>query len=255
MNQESIRRAAEAIKNARYGIAFTGAGISVESGVPPFRGSANSVWQKYDPQLLDIDYFYAHPGESWKAINEIFYNFMFKNEIHPNVAHYSIAEYERLGYIKCVITQNIDILHQEAGTKNIYEYHGTAGRISCTKCNFSAKPESIDLEKLPPKCPKCGALLKPDFIFFGEGIPTVAYQGSANAAMQADVCIVVGTTGEVMPAGMIPITVKRHGGTIIEINPNRSAFTDNVTDIYIDGKAGEAFEALNNELGITINKT
>ncbi|MBP5365691.1 MAG: NAD-dependent deacylase [Bacteroidales bacterium] len=254
MNQESIKKAAEAIKNARYGIAFTGAGISVESGVPPFRGSANSVWAKYDPQLLDIDYFYAHPAESWKAINEIFLNFMFKHEIHPNTAHYALAEYERLGYVKCVITQNIDILHQQAGSRNVYEYHGTAGRIRCTKCDFTTTPDKIDLAALPPKCPKCGALLKPDFIFFGEGIPAEAYQGSASAAMQADVCIVVGTTGEVMPAGMIPITVKRHGGTIIEVNPTHSAFTDSVTDIYLDGKAGEVFEALNKELGVTISK-
>lgn len=252
MNQQAIEQAAKAISSAKYGIAFTGAGISVESGVPPFRGSENSVWSKYDPQLLDIDYFYAHPAESWQAINEIFYNFMFKTEIHPNKAHYSLAEYEKRGFIKCVITQNIDILHQEAGSKKVYEYHGTAGRIICTKCNYSTHPNNLDVSKMPPKCPHCGALLKPDFIFFGEGIPQAAYSGSAEAAMRADVCIVVGTTGEVMPAGMIPITVKRNGGIIIEINPSHSSFTDKITDIYIDGKASEAFEALNKAMGIEL---
>ena len=247
---EQIKLAANALRNSHYAIAFTGAGISVESGVPPFRGAENSVWSKYDPQCLDIDYFYSHPVESWGAIKEIFYNFMFKTSIAPNVAHITLAQMEQQGIIKTVITQNIDFLHQEAGSKNVVEFHGTAGRVVCTseRCSYSVSPQNISLDSLPPRCPKCGALLKPDFVFFGENIPTNALDASFSAADKADVVLVVGTTGEVMPAGMIPIRAKQHGATIIEVNPSASALTNRYTDVHISAKAGEAFTLLAKEL-------
>jgi len=249
-----ISQAASALRSSHYAIAFTGAGISVESGVPPFRGSENSVWSKYDPECLELNYFYNHPKESWGAIKEIFYNFMFKTEIHPNTAHKVLAKMESEGMLKCVITQNIDFLHQEAGSKKVYEFHGTAGRVICTndRCDYTTVPQDMDLSVLPPVCPKCGKLLKPDFVFFGEGIPSDTYQNSFDAAEKADVVIVIGTTGEVMPAGMIPILAKRHGATIIEINPSRSALTSSTTDIYIQAKAGEAMSQLAQELGLKL---
>ncbi len=249
-----IERAANALRNAKYAIAFTGAGISVESGVPPFRGAENAVWSKYDPQCLDIDYFYSHPLESWQAIKEIFYNFMFKTEIKPNAAHKVLALMEQQGLLKCVVTQNIDFLHQEAGSHNVMEFHGTAGRVVCTsdKCHYTIQPQDMDLNNIPPHCPQCGALLKPDFVFFGEGIPTNAFQKSFDAAENADVVLVVGTTAEVMPAGMIPIKAKQHGATIIEVNPSASALTTRFTDIHIQAKAGEAFSLLATELGLDL---
>lgn len=247
---EQVKQTANVLRKSNYAIAFTGAGISVESGVPPFRGSENAVWSKYDPECLDIDYFYSHPAQSWAAIKEIFYNFMFKTEIKPNIAHLVLAKMEQCGIIKSVITQNIDYLHQEAGSHNVIEFHGTAGRVICTsdKCQYSIRPQEMNLTKLPPYCPKCGALLKPDFVFFGEGIPSVAYQTSFDDAQKADVVIVVGTTAEVMPAGMIPIKAKQMGATIIEINPSASALTNRFTDIYIQAKASEAFALLADEL-------
>ena len=247
---EQIKQAADALRKANYAIAFTGAGISVESGVPPFRGAENSVWSKYDPQCLELGYFYSHPTESWGAIKEIFYNFMFKTSIAPNAAHLALAKMEQSGLIKNIITQNIDFLHQEAGSKNVVEFHGTAGRVICTseRCNYSVRPQNIDLAVLPPHCPQCGALLKPDFVFFGENIPSDALETSFSAANKADVVLVVGTTAEVMPAGMIPIRAKQHGATIIEINPSESALTRSYTDIYIGAKAGQAFTLLAAEL-------
>lgn len=250
MNQELIIKAARAIERSRYAIAFTGAGISVESGVPPFRGSENSVWSKYNPETLELGYFYRNPRESWGAIREIFYNFMFKTEIHPNAAHRTLAALEERGILKAVVTQNIDFLHQEAGSREVYEFHGTAGRVVCTRCDFKAKPGDIDLNAEVPSCPKCRSLLKPDFVFFGENIPPDVYRKSMEASDKADVVIVVGTTGEVMPAGMIPINAKRHGATVIEVNPTPSAFTRQVTDIYLQGRAVETFEVLAEALGI-----
>jgi NAD-dependent deacetylase len=234
--EELIKKAAKIIKTAKFGVVFTGAGISVESGIPPFRGP-EGLWSKYNPIVLDINYFYSNTLEAWNVIREIFYVFFGKAK--PNEGHKVLAKWENLGYIKSVITQNIDNLHQEAGSKNIYEFHGTASTLACTKCGKKHKSANIDLNKLPPKCDKCGGILKPDFIFFGEGIPVEANNKSFADAKKSDVFIVIGTTGEVMPASMLPFTAKEHGAIIIEINPEPSQFTYQITDIHLKGKAGE----------------
>ena len=166
-----IEEAAKLIKNAKHITAFTGAGISVESGIPPFRGE-NGLWNKFDPIFLDINYFHQNPHKSWKLIKEIFYDFFGKAK--PNVAHLVLSEMERAGYINSVITQNIGNLHQKAGSKEIYEFHGTSQNLICTNCNKVYSANIIDLNNLPPKCKKCGTVLKPDFVFFGEPIPEPA---------------------------------------------------------------------------------
>ncbi len=133
-----IEEAAKLIKNAKHVTAFTGAGISVESGIPPFRGE-NGLWSKFDPLFLDINYFRQNPLKSWKLIKEIFYDFFGKAE--PNSAHTALAEMEKSGYLNSVITQNIDNLHQTAGSKNVFEFHGTSKNLICTNCDkiYAAK--------------------------------------------------------------------------------------------------------------------
>ena len=238
---DQILLAAEAIRASSFTVAFTGAGISAESGIPPFRGE-NGMWNRYDPKVLELGYFYAHPEESWQAIREIFYDFFGKAK--PNPAHLALAQLEAGGFLKCVITQNIDNLHQEAGTRRICEFHGNSKKLICTRCHAHYTPDEVNLEVLPPACGKCGALLKPDFVFFGEGIPEHAYAGSVEASEKAKVMVVVGTTGEVYPAaGMVSIA-KSHGAKIIEINLEPSAFTDRYTDIFIGGRAGEVLPGL-----------
>ncbi|MBN2681789.1 MAG: NAD-dependent deacylase [Bacteroidales bacterium] len=238
---ELINKAAQIIKNSKHTTVFTGAGISVESGIPPFRGEGG-LWEKYDPKLLDLRYFYAYPQESWTVIKEVFYDFFGKAK--PNPAHFAIAEMEKTGIVKAVITQNIDNLHQEAGSKNVFEYHGNSKTLVCMECDEKYSVNENLLKKLPPQCKKCGGLLKPDFIFFGEGIPEHAAKMSALEAETADVFIVIGTTGEVMPACMLPYRAKENGATIIEINPSKSSFTESITDIYLPGKAGEILPLL-----------
>ena len=243
--ENNIKKAAELITNSKYCIAFTGAGVSVESGIPPFRGETG-IWNKYDPNLLEISYFKVHPEESWKAIREIFYEFMGKAE--PNKAHKVLADLEKQGILKAIVTQNIDNLHQSAGSMKVFEFHGNAKRMICLKCPYSQDVTETDLSKIPVLCPKCNGLMKPDFIFFGEGIPKIAYNGSITAARNADVCLIIGSTGEVMPAAMIPFEAKNAGAKIIEINPDKSQFTDQITDIWLKGKAGEIFEKLEREI-------
>jgi NAD-dependent protein deacetylases, SIR2 family len=237
----SIYEAAELLRNSSYTVAFTGAGISVESGIPPFRGE-NGIWTRYNPEVLDLNYFYAHPKESWIAIKEIFYDFI--GTALPNPAHFALAELEAKGMVKSVITQNIDNLHQQAGTKHIFEFHGNSQKLVCTQCDARYIPSEIDLNVLPPMCKKCGSLLKPDFVFFSESIPEMAYNGSVDAAERCKIMLLVGTTGEVMPAAAMPTIAKSHGAKIIEINLEPSSFTKRYTDIFIGGKAGEMLPLL-----------
>jgi len=226
-------KAARLIKEAKSAVAFTGAGISVESGIPTFRGE-NGLWSRYDPQILDIDFFAAHPEESWRTIREIFYDYMGENA-RPNRAHYFIAELEKQGILKGVITQNIDNLHQEAGSKNVVEFHGTAKRLVCMECAKAYDFRNIDLKSLPPRCPSCGGLLKPDFVFFGEPIPTEAYGRSVALTEEADLYLIVGTTGEIMPASQIPYLATK--AKIIEINIAPSNYTKSLTDIFLRERA------------------
>jgi NAD-dependent deacetylase len=239
--EQLIKESAEIILKSKYLVVFTGAGMSVESGIPPFRGE-NGLWSKYNPIVLDINYFFSNRLDSWKVIKALFYDFFGKSK--PNKGHQVLAKWENSGLLKATITQNIDNLHQEAGSKNVIEFHGTASQIICTNCQRKYPSSKVNLENLPPLCESCEGLLKPDFIFFGEGIPLFAHDQSFIAARKCDVLLVIGTTGEVMPASMIPYTAKENGAKIIEINPETSLFTKQITDIYLKGKAGEILAKL-----------
>jgi NAD-dependent deacetylase len=151
---------------------------------------------------------------------------------------------EKKGILKAIITQNIDNLHKEAGNTTVYEFHGNSKILVCTKCQRKHKSEKVSLDVLPPKCIACGGLLKPDFIFFGEGIPALAYQNSYAETEKADVFLLIGTTGLVQPAALIPYKAKQNGAVIIEINPEKTAFTDEITDIFLKGKAGDVMTEL-----------
>ncbi len=230
-----LKQAAQIILEAKRVCAFTGAGISVESGIPPFRGKGG-LWNQYNPDCIEIGYFHQHSTESWRLIKEIFYDFFGK--ARPNAAHQALAKLEEQGVVKSVITQNIDNLHQEAGSKTVYEFHGTAHRLVCLDCHEAFSVNEISFDRLPPECPNCSiGRLKPDFIFFGEGIPEPARTLSFAEAEKSDVFIVIGTTGEVMPACMIPYLARENGARIIEINIAPSAFTNGTTDIFLQGPA------------------
>ncbi len=240
-----ISRAASVIRKARHVTAFTGAGISVESGIPPFRGK-DGLWNKYDPSFLDIGYFNRNPEKSWRLIKEIFYDFF--GSAGPNKGHFALAEMEKRGFVKAVITQNIDNLHQKAGSMKVYELHGTSRTLTCMSCSGIYEAAKIDLAQLPPRCPVCSGILKPDFVFFGEPLPQFDYSHAIEEANLADVFLVIGTTGEIMPASVIPHIAKRNGATIIEVNPEGSSYQSTITDIFLRGKAGVVLPELMDEL-------
>jgi len=240
---EKIREAIAILKESKYTVAFTGAGISVESGIPPFRG-AGGLWSQYDPIILDLDYYTRKPEKSWPVVKKLFFDFF--GNAKPNAAHRALAKMEQEGSLKEIITQNIDNLHQEAGSKKVYEFHGNSRQFVCMQCGSIFQRNDLELTNNPPRCllANCNGLLKPDFIFFGEGIPIEAYEASIQAARNADVFILIGTTGEIMPASQIPLLAKQNGAKIIEINITESNFTSQITDLFLQAKATEVMNSI-----------
>jgi NAD-dependent deacetylase len=235
MSNHALEHAAHILRTARSAIAFTGAGISVESGIPPFRGPGG-VWSRYDPEKFEKAYFKRHPDEVWPLLKEIFFDTL--GRARPNAAHFALADLEEAGRLAAVITQNIDGLHQAAGSQTVYEYHGSTRRMQCLSCRAFFDSASIALDRLPPACPACGGLLKPDFVFFSEPIPYEVHRAATDLARSSDVCLIVGTGGEVMPAGRIPHVVRNAGGTVVEINLDETRYSYAMSDVFLQGKAG-----------------
>ena len=234
--EKNIISAAGWIANAKHLVAFTGAGISVESGIPPFRGE-EGLWNKYDPMALDINYFLQNPVDSWHVIFEIFYHYFL--EARPNQAHKLLSRLENSGILKAVITQNIDNLHQEAGSGHVIEYHGNSKYLICEICGKRYPVAEIDFNPLPPRCALDQKVLKPDFVFFGEAIPEEAAEEAVQEVHNADLLLIIGTTGDVVPANMLPGIAKSAGAKIIEINPEPSGYSATITDLFLQGKAGD----------------
>jgi NAD-dependent protein deacetylases, SIR2 family len=263
MNSEverDIERAARAIRSSHSILAFTGAGISVESGVPTFRGEGG-LWEKVDQSLLQIDRFEAEPLTSWTAIRELFYaSAIGGRRPEPNAAHRVLAKWEAEGRVALVVTQNIDGLHSAAGSRRVVEFHGSVRDLVCRRCGarVAASEEALAaglLATLPPRCSApgrggrpCGGLLKPDFVFFGEGIPSEAYSAAFDAASRADLCLIVGSTGVVYPAAGVPVAAKRSGACIVEVDPGETEFSASISDIHIRLGASEALERIDSIL-------
>ena len=167
----AIQQAAALIKDSRYLLAFTGAGISADSGMPTFRGPGG-IYGSYDEQHLELSFFKRDPATAWKTIRAIFFEFTMAAQ--PNDAHHILAAWERSGRLSMTVTQNIDGLHRRAGSMALSEYHGSCDELVCMTCGEHRPAERGILAKLPPHC-GCGGIYKPDFTFFGEGIPPTAY--------------------------------------------------------------------------------
>lgn len=232
--EELIDSAADLIVKSELTIALTGAGISVESGIPDFR-SAGGLWSKYDPaEYASIGSFRSDPEKVWAMLRDM-------DEIvrgaKPNDAHTGMGELEKMGYLHYVITQNVDNLHQAGGSHNVIEYHGNSSTLSCLWCGKTYSAEEKRSEH-PPRC-ECTMILKPDVVFFGEPIPQEAMNKSFQLASSAKALLVIGTSAVVSPANMIPSIAKRNGAGVIEINKERTHLTDSLTDIFLQGSAGK----------------
>ena len=232
-----IERAAAAIQESRGAVALTGAGISVESGIPDFR-SAGGLWSRFDPlEYATIEAFLQNPSKVWEMIAELH---ELIDRAVPNAAHRALAELEAQGHLTAIVTQNIDDLHQRAGSRNVIEFHGNGRQLRCLPCG-EVSPAG-EMEVLPPTCRSCGAILKPDVVFFGEMIPRAALEAAEHAVSACDLLLVVGTSAEVAPAGEIPFLARRAGAVIIEVNLGPTKISP-IAEISIEAPAGEALPA------------
>ncbi len=223
-------------------IAFTGAGISTESGIPDFR-SPGGVWSRYDPEDFTIQRFLSGPTARrtiWKMSSEG----GLLAEAEPNLAHYAIAELDRLGKLDCVITQNIDNLHQKAGVPEdkVFELHGNMQWVVCLSCGrrfpmpevLRRIREGIEV----PDCPDCQGILKPDAVFFGEALPQETLRQAIRRAQNCDLLIVIGSTLVIYPAAYIPTYAREAGATLAIVNLTPTPF-DDYAEVITRGKAGE----------------
>jgi NAD-dependent deacetylase len=242
---QEVATAAEVILRAKYPIALTGAGMSVESGIPPFRGPGG-LWTKYgEPPMNGFEIFMRDPKKAWEERQTRRNDELFKplQVAKPNPGHLAFAELEEIGVLKFLITQNIDDLHRQAGQKSLAEIHGNWKLIRCLDCVARFHTEEVSLEKLPPKCPKCSGLLKNDTVSFGEPIPMDVLLQCQNDAAKSDLVIVAGTSATVYPAAGFALEVKERGGLLIEVNLYDSEIT-RFCDLSLRGGAANVLPRL-----------
>jgi len=231
------------LRNARHGVALTGAGVSTLSGIRDFRGK-NGLYNDMDAEkIFDIDYFEEDPSFYYKAAGSFIYNL---DEKEPSVVHTTLAALEDRGFLKALITQNIDLLHQKGGSRKVIEIHGSPRVHYCLKCPGVRMPfgEAAALVRAGelPRCPKCGRVLKPEITFFGEGLPQGALRDATTEAQDADLMLVLGTSLTVQPAASLPLYTLRRGGEIVIVN-NMPTPLDHRAALHFDD-LGTVFEEL-----------
>lgn len=244
---EQLETAAHIVPEASYLIALVGAGLSKESGIPTFRGG-DGLWDKYgEPPMDGYQRFLADPAGWWaerlaererggelaRAIEQA----------QPNAGHRALAEMERLGLLKHIITQNIDNLHQEAGSSAITEIHGNRTKLRCIECGRRWPRQEFLSDQVPPRCPDCQGLVKHDTVMFGEPIPRDALASCYEQAQRADAVLLVGTSAVVYPAAEFPVIAYRRGARLIEVNPQPTPLTE-LCSAVLRAPAGAALPRL-----------
>jgi len=243
--EDLIKKAAKDLAASKGVVALTGAGISVESKIPPFRGKGG-LWEKIDPmEYAHIDAFKKNPAKVWNVLLKDMKEII--DKAIPNDAHKGLARLEELGILKTIITQNIDGLHQMAGNTDVIEFHGTYAWHRCMDCKNRCKSSRIDLTNIPPLC-DCGGIYRPEVVFFGEIIPPEHLWRSRQLASDCDLMLVIGTSATVQPAALMPHIAKESGSKVIEINPEETPLTGSISDYLILGKAGEVMSSIITEL-------
>ena len=248
-DNQSIKQAADLLRHAHNITVLTGAGVSRESGVPTFRDALEGVWEKYSPEELATPMaFQRNPKLVWDW-------YEFRRELlskaAPNPGHKALAALETRFPGMRIITQNVDDLHEQAGSSHVIHLHGSLNRNRCAN-NCQGEPTIIDVSTLvyeegPPRCPHCDAYIRPDVVWFHEMLPADALQDANTAVRFCDVMLVVGTSGLVTPAATLPETARQHGASIIEINPQDTPIT-RIAQVKLTGPSGEVLPKLLEEL-------
>ncbi len=230
----------ETIQTAQHIAILTGAGISAESGVPTFREAQTGLWAQYDPQELATRYaFQQNPRLVWEW-------YAWRRELvsqaKPNPGHLALAELARRVPRLTLITQNVDGLHQQAGSRDVIELHGNIARSKCFDRDHSVVTWE-ETGKVPPRCPECGSYLRPDVVWFGESLPAEALHTAVTTAKSYDIFFTIGTSAVVEPAASLPITALKNKIPVVEINPQTTPLTS-YCDYALSGLAGEILPAL-----------
>jgi NAD-dependent protein deacetylase/lipoamidase len=239
----AVERLADLILRRGPAAVLTGAGISTESGIPDFR-SPTGIWAHYDPQeYATVDAFTADPVKVWG-----WYALRFRalTDAKPNAGHLALAALERTGHVSAIVTQNIDLLHERAGSREVVEVHGSIRTSTCPRCRAQYGVDEVLrlLDREPaPRCEACGEVLKPDVVFFGELLPEAAITRAYELARSAGVLLVVGSTLEVWPVSQLPDETRRGGGQIAIVNIGPTSFDDRAA-VRIEGASGETLAAL-----------
>jgi NAD-dependent deacetylase len=231
----AVEELATLLRQRQPCVVLTGAGISTESGIADFR-SPSGIWAQYDPmEYATIDAFRRDPQKVWE-----FYALRLDAlaRAEPNAGHLALAELERRGLVQAVVTQNIDGLHQRAGSKDVIEVHGSIRTAECLECG-----ETAPLERAAPQCPRCGALMKPGVVMFGELLPVAEMERAVGLAQQAGLLLVVGSTLEVHPVAALPQETLSAGGALAIVNRGPTPY-DGMADVRIDAGAGETLSTL-----------
>lgn len=239
MYSDEVQRAAHLLRSAKYAVAFTGAGISTPSGIPDFRSPNSGLWHGTNPLMVASMY-------GFRQNPQAFYDWVYPlaeltlNAV-PNPAHEVLARWEAQGYLKAIITQNIDMLHTRAGSKTVYELHGHLREVTCIHC-FTAYPaEPIIRQFLAdhqvPHCPKCGDVLKLNVILFGEQLPFQAILDAQNSARKTDLMLIIGSSIEVAPASDLPVLASRNGAKLVIINREPTHMDANAEVVIHDDAA------------------
>ena len=241
---EAIARAADLLRQAGKAVALTGAGTSVESGIPDFRSPAG-LWSRFDPlEYGTLSAFRRQPAKVWHMLAEL----VDIVQAEPNAGHYSLAALEDSGLLAGIITQNIDGLHQKAGSRRVVEFHGSLNTFTCPACRRQFPLSFVLAGALPPACASCDALLKPDVVFFEEAIPAAAFAQTAALLAGADLLLVAGTSCRVAPASSLPHQVRAQGGKLIEINPEPALAGQ--ADLVLPGRFARTMAELAAALGV-----
>jgi NAD-dependent deacetylase len=237
--ERQIERLAEELVRVRSAVALTGAGISVESGIPDFR-SPGGLWQRFDPmQYATVEAFESNPDRVWTMLVELD---RLCASAKPNAGHLALARLEAAGVLLGIVTQNIDNLHQAAGSRHVVEFHGNGARLLCPGCGARTTAERVRGGPMPPKC-ACGRVLKPDVVLFGEMIPADALEGAADLVAGCRVMFVVGTSATVAPASLFPLAARRAGALLVEVNLGPTEITHHC-DVKLHAPASETLPAL-----------
>ena len=246
-----IIAAADMIVNTRNVVVFTGAGVSTESGIPDFR-SPGGIWTRFDPEDFTIQKFLSSPETRRKQWQILLEGGLFANA-EPNRAHLAVAELEKIGRLTCVITQNIDNLHQKAGNspEKVYELHGNMRWLKCMNCDarypVGDVVDKFRVKEEVPGCERCQGILKPDVVFFGELLPELTLKQATSHATGCDLMIVIGSSLVVYPAAYMPMYAKESGAKLVIINSAPTSF-DDVADVVINHSAGLVMEKIMDEV-------